>query len=64
MDALYRQDNDEIEEFAHNIIQLETEADTIKHTFRLNMHNTLLLPVDREDLLRPISDQDRLADTT
>ncbi len=64
MDALYRQDKDQIDEFGHNIIQLETEADAIKQTFRLNMPNTLLLPVDREDLLRLISDQDRLADTS
>ena len=64
MDALYRQDMDQIEEFGHDIIQRETEADTIKHTFRLNMPNTLLLPVDREDLLRLISDQDRMADIT
>ena len=63
MDALYRQDRDQIDEFGHNIIQLETEADTIKQTFRLNMPNTLLLPVDREDLLSLISDQDRMADT-
>ena len=64
MDALYRQDKAQIEEFGQHIIQLETEADAIKHTFRLSMPNTLLLPVDREDLLRLISDQDRLADTT
>jgi hypothetical protein len=64
MDALYRQDRAETEEFGHNIIQLETEADTIKQTFRLDMPNTLLLPVDREDLLKLISDQDRMADTT
>ncbi len=64
MDALYRQDRDQIDEFGHNIIQLETEADTIKQTFRLNMPNTLLLPVDREDLLSLISDQDHMADTT
>ncbi len=64
MDALYRQDRDQIDEFGHNIIQLETEADTIKQTFRLNMPNTLLLPVGREDLLSLISDQDRMADTT
>jgi len=63
MDALYRQDRDQIDEFGHNIIQLETEADTIKQTFRLNMPNTLLLPVDRVDLLTLISDQDRMADT-
>jgi len=64
MDALYRQDRDQIDEFGHNIIQLETEADAIKQTFRINMPNTLLLPVDREDLLNLISDQDRMADTT
>ncbi len=64
MDALYRQDKAQIDEFGHNIIQLETEADAIKQTFRLNMPNTLLLPVDRDDLLRLISDQDRMADTT
>jgi predicted phosphate transport protein (TIGR00153 family) len=64
MDALYRQDRDQIDEFGHKIIELETEADTIKQTFRLNMPNTLLLPVDREDLLSLMSDQDRMADIT
>jgi predicted phosphate transport protein (TIGR00153 family) len=64
MDALYRQDRDQIDEFGHNIIQLETEADTIKQAFRMNMPNTLLLPVDRDDLLSLISDQDRMADIT
>ena len=63
MDALYRQDRNQIDEFGHNIIQLETEADTIKQTFRINMPNTLLLQVDREDLLSLFSDQDRMADT-
>ena len=64
MDALYRQDREQIDEFGHNIIQLETEADKIKQTFRNKMPNTLLLPVDREDLLSLISDQDRMADIT
>ena len=58
MDALYRQDQDQIDELGQKIIELETEADAIKQSFRLNMPNTLLLPVDREDLLRLISDQD------
>lgn len=62
LDALYRQDKEQISEFAEEIIRLESEADEIKHRFRLNMPNTLLLPVDREDLLRLISDQDQLAD--
>jgi len=64
MDALYRQDREQIDEFGHEIIQLETEADEIKHTFCLNMPNTLLLPVDRKDLLSLMSDQDRMADIT
>ncbi len=62
-DALYRKDKDQIEEFAHQIDLLESEADTIKTTFRLNMPTTLLLPVDRKDLLGLISDQDIIANT-
>jgi len=62
LDALYRKDREQIREFANEIIRLESEADEIKHTFRLNLPTTLLLPVDREDLLQFISDQDRLAD--
>lgn len=62
-DALYRKDKDQIEDFAHQIDLLESEADAIKTTFRLNMPTTLLLPVDRKDLLGLISDQDIIANT-
>ena len=62
-DALYRKDSQQLNEFANELMKLESEADNIKHTFRINMPNTLLLPVDREDLLRLISDQDQLADS-
>ncbi len=61
-DALYRRENSQIGEFADRIISLESAADEIKHEFRMNMPSTLMLPVGREDLLRLISDQDRLAD--
>ncbi len=64
LDAVYRKDYVQLKEFAEEIITLESEADEIKHTFRLNMPNTLLLPVDRKDLLSLISDQDSLADIT
>lgn len=64
IDALYRKDYAQLQELAEDIIRLESEADEIKHEFRLNMPNTLLLPVDRKDLLSLISDQDGLADTT
>ena len=61
-DALYRKDREQIKQFGEELISYETQADDIKQTFRLNMPNTLLLPVDREDLLTMISDQDRIAD--
>lgn len=62
-DALYKGDSNQIKELAEKIIAIETEADKIKSTFRLNMPRTLLLPVDREDLLNLIADQDSMADT-
>jgi predicted phosphate transport protein (TIGR00153 family) len=64
LDALYRKDYPQLHEFAQEIVKLESEADTIKQAFREKLPNTLLLPVDREDLLSLISDQDRLADLT
>ncbi len=62
LDALYRREYEQLAEFGEEIITLESEADLIKHEFRVNLPNTLLLPVDREDLLNLIGDQDGLAD--
>lgn len=62
-DAIYAKDTTQTEEIARQISDLESEADQIKSTFRLNMPTSLLLPVDRKDLLGLISDQDRIADT-
>jgi len=64
LDALYRKEYQQLAEFGEEIIKFESEADHIKQEFRLNMPNTLLLAVDRKDLLNLISDQDRLADIT
>jgi predicted phosphate transport protein (TIGR00153 family) len=63
-DAVYRQDGDQVLEFATQISHLETDADKLKSRFRLNMPKSLFLPVDRKDLLSLISDQDKIADTT
>jgi predicted phosphate transport protein (TIGR00153 family) len=62
-DAVYRGDKDQVTDFSRQISQLETDADKLKSTFRLNMPKSLFLPVDRKDLLSLISDQDRIADT-
>lgn len=61
-EALYDQDNQKVISSARQIGEMESEADGIKKSFRLNMPTTLLLPVDRRDLLSLMTDQDRLAD--
>ncbi len=62
-EALFDQEREAVIECAEKISNLETEADKIKSTFRLNMPKSLLLPVDRKDLLSLMADQDNLADT-
>lgn len=62
-DAVYRNDENQVADFAGQIGLLETEADKLKSTFRLNMPKSLFMPVDRKDLLSLIADQDKIADT-
>ncbi len=62
-EALFSENREETLKVAKQMRVLENEAERIKNTFCLNMPRTLLLPVDRDDLLGLISDQDRLADT-
>jgi uncharacterized protein len=61
-DALYEKDQNRVQELAHQIGNLETEADRIKSRYRHSMPKTLLLPVDRKDLLSLIHEQDALSD--
>lgn len=61
-DALYRKNQKEVAEIASEISKLETEADKIKSHYRHNMPKTLLLPVDRKDLLSLIHEQDSISD--
>ncbi len=63
-DSVYREDSESVADFAGQIKQLETKADKMKSTFRLNMPKSLFLPVDRKDLLSLIGDQDKIADST
>jgi predicted phosphate transport protein (TIGR00153 family) len=63
-DAVYREDAQQVIDFSSQIKELETKADKLKSTFRLNMPKSLFLPVDRKDLLSLIGDQDKIADTT
>ncbi len=62
-DALYRKDLELVKEYAEQIDKIETEADKLKSSFSLNLPTSLLMPVDRKDLLSLISIQDSIADT-
>ncbi len=61
-DAVYRNDQDDLHDIAEQINQSETDADKIKSEYRRHMPKTLLLPVDRKDLLSLIKEQDGIAD--
>ena len=61
-DAVYRRDRNDLQDIAEQINKSETEADKIKSEYRQNMPKTLLLPVDRKDLLSLINEQDGIAD--
>ena len=63
-EALQAKDYEELGKIAEQIDELETAADKQKSIFRLNMPKTLLLPVDRRDILKLLHDQDSLADNT
>lgn len=54
-------DWDEAVRVRETITQLEHEADSLKTELRLNLPNTLFLPVSRSDLLDLISVQDKIA---
>ncbi len=61
-DGLYERDLEKVRQVSVQIATLETETDLIKSHYRHNMPKTLLLPVDRKDLLSLIHEQDALAD--
>jgi len=61
-EGVYKKDQAGVQKIAQEINNRESEADHIKSEFRGNMPNTLLLPVDRKDLLSLINEQDAIAD--
>ncbi len=61
-DAVYTQNREELFNLAKQIDKLESDADAIKSDYRHNMPKTLLMPVDRKDLLSLIHEQDSISD--
>ncbi|MBZ9559464.1 MULTISPECIES: TIGR00153 family protein [Modicisalibacter] len=60
-DATQAGDWDEAAKYREAVTNLEHEADVLKTQLRLNLPNTMFLPVSRSDLLELISVQDKIA---
>lgn len=48
-------------EVQHQISSLEKDADKLKREIRINLPNSLFMPVDRTDLLELLTQQDKIA---
>ncbi len=62
MKALVNEEYEEIHKIQDNISRLEYEADTIKHDVREHLPRRYFMPVERVELERFISSQDKIAD--
>ena len=62
-DALCSDDQEKLSKVKERIFELEEEADRIKNELRSHLPKSLMLPVDRRDLLEILDLQDSIADT-
>jgi predicted phosphate transport protein (TIGR00153 family) len=62
-EALAAGDQDRVVSIKDRIYELEQQADDIKNELRAHLPKSLLLPVDRRDLLEVLDMQDSIADT-
>lgn len=62
-EALAAGDQAKVTEVKDRIFALEEEADDIKNQLRTHLPKSLLMPVDRRDLLEVLDMQDSIADT-
>ena len=62
-EALCNDDQDEVANIREKISKYENAADTVKNDMRAHLPKSLLMPVDRRDLLEILDLQDSIADT-
>lgn len=62
MEALVREDYEEVHRLQDQVTRIEYEADQIKHEIRDNLPRRFLLPVSRADLDQFLHCQDEIAD--
>lgn len=63
IEAFLMGDGDRVEALYEKISDLEHEADNIKRDIRAHLPKSLLLPVNRGDILKFLKEQDAIADT-
>jgi len=62
-EALCAGDNGKVAAIKDRIFELEQQADDIKNELRAHLPKSLMMPVDRRDLLEVLDMQDSIADT-
>ncbi len=62
-DALCAGDQAKVEQIKDEIFMIEDQADQIKNELRAHLPKSLMMPVDRRDLLELLDMQDSIADT-
>ncbi len=61
--AIAGQDYDRAGQIQNMISKLEVEADDMKHDLRMNLPNSLFMPMPREQILDIVRQQDKIANT-
>lgn len=61
--AFIQGDREEVKKYSKKIFKAEHEADLLKKEIRNQLHKSLFMPVDRDDLLRFLKEQDNIADS-
>ena len=62
-EAIFANDKGEVQKLIDRIFEIESEADQIKNDLREHLPKSLLMPIDRRDLLEILDLQDNIADT-
>jgi hypothetical protein len=60
-EAVFNDDWGKVAKLQKKISQLENDADELKRELRMQLPNSLLMPVSRRDLLEVLSMQDKIA---
>lgn len=61
--AFIKGEKEEVKKYSKKIFKAEHEADLLKKEIRNQLHKSIFMPVNRDDLLRFLKEQDNIADS-